>query len=287
MQIEKDTSAARRLIESSGDDNSPNFSPDDAQIAFVSNRTGNFEIWIADASGKNQRQLTDLLDSNEKREQSPTDAPNSAGSPRFSPDGRFIAYDAQINGNGDIFVVSANGGAPRRLTFDSTQEILPAWSADGQWIYFASNRGGDFNLWKIPSSGCDAVQITKQGAFESFAAPDGKTIFYTKARGIAGLWRASIDGGEEQEVEDLPEAGYWRYWTVTQTGIYFLAPITNSYYQIKFYDFANHQLKTVARTEKPPIWTFPGLSVSSDAETILYTQSDQDASAIMLAELPE
>jgi hypothetical protein len=61
----------------------------------------------------------------------------------------------------------------------------------------------------------------------------------------------------------------------------------NSSYQIKFYDFASRQLKTIAHTEKPPIWTYPGLSVSSDAKTILYTQSDQNASAIMLAELPE
>ena len=286
LQIERETSVMRRLIESSGDDDSPNLSPDARQIAFVSNRTGNGEIWIADASGKNQRQLTNLLDSNEKRDQSPTDAPNSAGSPRFSPDGRFVAYDAQINGNGDIFVVSANGGAARRLTSDSTQEVLPAWSSDGRWIYFASNRGGDFNLWKIPASGGDAVQVTKQGGFESFVAPDGKTVFYTKARGAAGLWQVSIDNGEEQPAADLPEAGYWRYWTVTPTGIYFLAPMRNSY-QIKFYDFASHQLKTIAHTEKTPIWTYPGLSVSSDAKTILYTQSDQNASAIMLAELPE
>lgn len=286
-QIEKDA-PARRLIESSGDDNSPNFSPDDSQIVFVSNRTGNFEIWIAGASGKNQRQLTDLLDSTEKGQGSPTDAPNSAGSPRFSPDGRFVAYDAQVGGNGEIFVVPANGGAARRLTHESSQEILPAWSADGQWIYFASNRGGDFSLWKIPAGGGEAVQITRGGAFESFAAPDGKTIFYTKARGTAGLWQVSVDGdGEEQAVPGLSEVGYWRYWTVTPTGVYFLAQAADSFYQIKFYDFQSRQIQTVARTEKPPIWTFPGLSASSDGKTILYAQSDQSASAIMLAELPK
>jgi len=85
----------------------------------------------------------------------------------------------------------------------------------------------------------------------------------------------------------LAEAGFRRYWTVTQKGIYFLAPETNSFYQIKFYDFESRQLKTVARTEKSPIWTYPGLSVSSDAKTILYTQSEQNASSIMLAELPK
>ncbi len=98
----------------------------------------------------------------------------------------------------------------------------------------------------------------------------------------------SVDGiSEEQATADLSEAGYWRYWTVTQTGIYFLAQASDSFYQIKFYDFESKQLKTVTQTEKPPIWTYPGLSVSSDAKTILYTQSEQNASSIMLAELPK
>lgn len=131
LQIEKDTSATRRLIESSGDYDSPNLSPDAKQIACVSNRAGNGEIWIADASGKNQRQLTDLRGlADQQQQQSSASSPNTPGSPHFSPDGRFVAYDAQIGGNGDIFVVSVNGGSSRRMTSDSTQEVLHAWSSD-------------------------------------------------------------------------------------------------------------------------------------------------------------
>ncbi len=283
LQIEKDTSATRRLIESSGDDDSPNLSPDAKQIAFVSNRTGNGEIWIADASGKNQRQLTDLRGLADQQQQSSASSPNTPGSPRFSPDGQFVAYDAQIGGNGDIFVVSVNGGSSRRLTSDSTQEVLPAWSSNGQWIYFASNRGGDFNLWKIPASGGDAVQITKQGAFESFAAPDGKTIFYTKSRGEQGLWRVSADDGQEQAVPELAEAGYRRYWTVTKAGIYFVAPAAHPPYSIKFYDFTDRRLTEVATTDKQPIWTYPGLSASFDGKIILYSEQTLSASSIILA----
>ncbi len=277
-----------RLIESSRDDHSPNYSPDDARIAFVSNRTGNQEIWIADANGKNQRQLTDSTQFAGKSQSSTNASPNTLGSPRFSPDGNFVAYDAQINGNSDIFIVSADGGASRRLTSDSSQEILPAWSADGQSIYFNSNRGGDSNLWKIPLAGGEPVQITKQGAFESFAASDGKTIFYTKSRGEKGLWRVSADGGgEEISVAELSEAGNWRYWTMTKRGIYFVAPSELPPYKIKFYDFSNSQISQIVTTEKSPIWTYPGLSASAKGKTVLYTQSDQNASSIMLAKLPE
>lgn len=94
-----------------------------------------------------------------------------------------------------------------------------------------------------------------------------------------------LGGAEERAAADLSEAGYWRYWTVTQTGVYFLAQIADSFYPIKFYDFESRQSKTIAQTEQPPIWTFPGLSVSRDAKKILYTQSEQNANSVMLAEL--
>jgi Tol biopolymer transport system component len=103
---------ARKLIESSRDDHSPNYSPDDARIAFVSNRTGNQEIWIADANGKNQRQLTDSAQLAGKSQSSTNASPNTLGSPRFSPDGNFVAYDAQINGNSDIFIFQPTAERP-------------------------------------------------------------------------------------------------------------------------------------------------------------------------------
>lgn len=286
-RIEPDA-PARRFIESSGDDHSPNLSPDNSQIAFVSNRTGNLEIWIADAAGKNQRRLTNLLDSTVKKSAASPEFPDSAGSPRFSPDGKFIAYDAHVNGNGDVYVVSVDGGTPRRITSGAWQEILPAWSADGRWIYFTSNQTGDFNLWRIPADGGgQAVQITKNGAFESFAAPDGKSIFYTRASDAAEIWRVPIGGGEESTAAaDLSKAGLWRYWTVSPTGIYFTARQTDeSLYRIKFYDFENRRVKTVAQTESPPIWTFSGLTAAAAARTILYVQTEQNASNIMLADL--
>jgi Tol biopolymer transport system component len=60
--------------------------------------------------------------------------------PRWSPDGRFIAFNLNAGGNADIFVTSADGGSPRRLTTDATEEIEPSWSRDGRYIYFSSKR---------------------------------------------------------------------------------------------------------------------------------------------------
>ncbi|HZH33414.1 MAG TPA: winged helix-turn-helix domain-containing protein [Pyrinomonadaceae bacterium] len=263
--------AFQKLIESNRDDNSPQFSPDGKRIVFSSIRTSNYEIWIADADGLNARQLTNF-------QNSPT------GSPRFSPDGRFVLFDAQVGGNGDIYVVSSEGGEARRLTDSESFDFMPSWSADASSIYFASNRSGRAQIWKMPATGGEAVQITRDGGRESYESPDGKEIYYTKGDGITGIWRVPSNGGEEQSVPELSEAGYWRSWTLTRDGIYFVAHALNPPYQLKFYDFKTRRLKEIATTEKAPIWVYPGLSVSPDGKTILFAQSDQSASSIMLAE---
>ena len=57
---------------------------------------------------------------------------------------------AAPDGRADIYVISADGGLPRRLTTEGSGELIPSWSRDGKWIYFPSNRTGIFQVWKAP-----------------------------------------------------------------------------------------------------------------------------------------
>ncbi|MBX7174189.1 MAG: DPP IV N-terminal domain-containing protein [Pyrinomonadaceae bacterium] len=265
--------AETKLITSSRADHSPSFSPDGKQIVFVSDRTGNFEIWIADEKGKNQRQLTNLS--------------KSAGSPRFSPDGKFVVFDAQDGQKSSVFVISTEGGQARIVTDPNFRAVLPTWSADGRGIYFTSNKSGTYQLWKISVDGGEATQITKQGAFESFAAPNGKTIFHTKARGEAGIWKIGIDGADETQVSGLEDAGFWRYWSVTNDGIYYVSRTPNPPFKVKYYDFKTLQMQDLTSTSRIPIWVYSGFSVSPTDKKILFAQFDQNSASIMLAKLGE
>src|SRR5262249_59416746 len=134
-----------------------------------------------------------------------------AGAPRWSPDGRQIVYDRGVSGGSkDIYVINAEGGGqPRRLTTDPSDDIVPSWSHDGQWIYFCSKRSGSFQIWKMPASGGPAIQITKQGGFDNVESPDGRFLYYAKGRGVPGIWRVPIQGGAEVPVPDLHRGGYW------------------------------------------------------------------------------
>jgi Tol biopolymer transport system component len=259
-----------KLIASTEEDNGPQYSPDSKRIVFASRRSGSFEIWMCDSDGSNPRQLTNI-------------GGPLTGTPRWSPDGRQIAFDSWIEGNADIYVISAEGGRARRLTYDADEDITPSWSRDGRWIYFGCTRSGSMQIWKIPAEGGSAVQVTKQSGFEGLESTDGKFFYYAKGRAVPGIWRVPVTGGEESPVLDYHRAGMWRYWAVTDKGIYFATADVSSHPSIDFFNFANAKVTQVAKLEAPLSKTDPGLAVTPDGRWLLILQMDENGSDIVMA----
>lgn len=137
------------------------------------------------------------------------------GSPSWSPDGTMVAFDSRPNGDPDIFVVRADGGAARRLTTYTGEDVTPSWSRDGKWIYFSSDRSGEFEIWKVPASGGEsgagrAVQVTHSGGFASAESIDGKHLYFAKDLGKPGLWRLNLaDGANGHEQPVLESLEHW------------------------------------------------------------------------------
>ena len=123
-------------------DSSAYYSPDGTQITFTSDRTGTTGIWLSDADGSNLEPVF-------------LHPGVFSGSGRFSPDGRHLAFDSYPDDNGDIFVISASGGEPFRLTTHPTDDQVPSWSGDGKWVYFGSARTGRFEIWRAPAAYSD------------------------------------------------------------------------------------------------------------------------------------
>ena len=209
-------------------------------------------------------------------------SPSQAGTPRWSPDGQQIVFDARPAGQVDIYAVDSQGGPLRRLTQEPSNENVPSWSRDGRWIYFASDRTGGWEVWKMPSTGGPAVQVTRHGGFAPLESPDGKFLYYAKGLTLPGLWRISADGGVEAEVISSLTAGYWGYWVVGKNGIYYLDMTKKP--GIAFFDVAAHRSTRVFDLENRPVREVSGLAISPDEKTILYTQLDSSNSDIILVE---
>jgi Tol biopolymer transport system component/DNA-binding winged helix-turn-helix (wHTH) protein len=260
-----------KLISSTQEDSGPQYSPDGKRIVFASRRSGSFEIWVCESDGFNPRQLTTI-------------GGPLTGTPRWSPDGRQIAFDSWIEGNADIYVISADGGKPRRLTYDSDEDITPSWSRDGRWIYFGCTRSGSMQIWKVPVEGGPTIQLTKQGGFEGFESNDGKYFYYAKGRAMPGIWRVPVTGGEESPVIEQHRAGLWRYWAITDQGIYLATAEVPSHPLIQFFSFVTGKFSSVVKLNAPLFKTDPGLAVSPDGQWLLILQMDESGSDIVMAE---
>jgi Tol biopolymer transport system component/DNA-binding winged helix-turn-helix (wHTH) protein len=270
--------AATSLISSTLADNGPDYSPDGQKIVFASNRSGEFGLWVCDRNGANPMPLIES-------------GPYLTGTPRWSPNGQRIAFDSRSRagdpdpiGNADIYVIHADGGQPTRLTDDPAEDITPSWSRDSRWVYFGSTRSGSMQIWKIPASGGEAIQVTQQGGFEGFESLDGKSFYYSKGRAVPGIWRIPVGGGEESLVLDHHSAGYWRLWALTEKGIYFATAIAPSQPVIEFFNFATGKITHIATLDKPISRSDPGISISADRRWLLFAQMDQSGSDIMIVD---
>ena len=122
----------------------PTWSPDGKQVAFTSenvelnpgNSVGTSELWVVNAEGHGEARKLNTGD---------------AILASWSPHGDRIAFAHRLGlpPQGDIWTISPDGGDPIPVTTDLARDWSPAWSSDGSFVYFASDRGGSMNLWRI------------------------------------------------------------------------------------------------------------------------------------------
>ncbi len=113
----------------------PTWSPDGSQIAFFSLRSGNYDIWLMDADGNNQRQLTD--------------DPADDRRPTWSPDGKYIVFDSDRAGSRDVWILEIESRQTRQLTSGEAWDSFASWSPDGSQIAYFAYEGGVMDLWMI------------------------------------------------------------------------------------------------------------------------------------------
>jgi len=260
---------ARPLIESSQREHGASFSPDGRSIVFVSDRSGAMELWRCDGDGRNIRKLTSI-------------GIHDLGSAAWSPDGAWIAFDAVIDERErDVYVVSAEGGPPRRVTQSSALDILPRWSEDGRWIYFSSDRAGRLDVWRIPPDGGDAERVTTGGGFEAITTPDGRYLYYSHDDNQV-LTRRDLESGEEVALPEPAAPGSHRFWHPVDDGIYFRNSLSEPDW-IQFLDFETRSIRKVCAFGKWERGPRP-IVQSPDGSTLIFTQRDDYDQDILMVE---
>ena len=161
-----------RLTSNSAIDYAPAWSPDGDQIAFTTDRDGNNEIYVMNASGSGVTRLTDHSRHDIR--------------PSWSPDGDKIAFESERHGNREVYVMNADGSEVTRLTDHSAFDYDAAWSPDGTKIAFVSDRDGNREIYVMNADGSGVTRLTNNTVLDDGPAwsPDGDKIAFSSGREI-------------------------------------------------------------------------------------------------------
>ena len=229
------------------------FPGENGKIAFMSDRVtatkpeADFEIFVMNANGSHQRQITfnalddeepawspdgrriafvrdldpirgqsddDLLTMNAdgSKERNLTSSPGVGdSSPGWSPDGRRIAFLSDRDGDLEVYTMRPNGSSVRQLTSNEGIEFQPNWSPDGRRITFTSDRTDSAEVYVMDADGTNQTSLTaKRGGVFSAWSPDGRKIVYLS--GDYDIFTMNADGSHRRRLTRGPAFDFESDW---------------------------------------------------------------------------
>ncbi|MBD0325166.1 MAG: PD40 domain-containing protein [Pyrinomonadaceae bacterium] len=211
----------------------------DGRILYASHASGNPDIWVMNADGSNQKQLT-------------VDA-RTDYSPVASADGRYIVFVSNRNAGRHLWRMNADGSNPVQLTKGAGEEA-PSLSPDGRWVVYSTISAGKPTLWRVPIEGGEAQQLTDEPSQRPVVSPDGKYIacvyqgkvailpfeggkplrmfdtislfspqsirwtadsraitYFVQQRGVTNIWSQPVDGQQPKRLTNFKEDLIYRF----------------------------------------------------------------------------
>ncbi len=164
------------------------------------------DLWIVPRAGGEARRLTSH--------------PGDEQFPKFSPDGKWIAFTGEYDGNADVYVIPAEGGEPRRLTYHPANDMVLGWTADSKKVLFRSSRASAPNattkLFLVPvEGGLEEMLPVPRASLTSFS-PDGEKIAYNPTSQEFRTWKRYRGGWnnyigiydlKRNTYEEMPRSG--------------------------------------------------------------------------------
>lgn len=271
---------AVRLIASTQRDQNPAVAAD-GRIAFVSDRSGSRELWIAAADGGNQTRITNF------------------GGPQidnlmWSPDGRRLAFDSRLHGEEAVFTMQCQPdlphcAEPQKLIADAS---APAWSADGTAIFYSSSRGGTQQVREHRIESGSDTEVTRSGTYFVRQSLDGTWLYLSNFSSGDTIYRMTTPSPVaptmpakerlmDAAIRVLPDG-----WDITSTDIVFFAsPGNDRSWAIRKMSLASRKIGFVSE------WgdSYAGgegmvLSTSRDGNWVYYTHLDYSGANVMVAD---
>ena len=166
----------------------PHPAPDGRSVVFVRNDVAQSRLAFVD---RHTKVVTEVA---------PFDRVSQIYSPRFAPDGRRVAFSAyRSTGYRDVYIFDRDSGAITRVTADRFLDLNPAWTPDGRWLLYSSDRDGIFNIYAYDTESAELKQVTNVigGAFDPIVSNDGTRVAYMGFSSTGyDVWAMKLDPDE-------------------------------------------------------------------------------------------
>jgi Tol biopolymer transport system component len=197
-------------------------------------------------------------------------------------------FDTRANGNADVYWLSVKGGNPSPLVKERSEDVTPVWSRDAQWIFYASNRSGRFEIWKVrsPLSGSGVgipVQVTTNGGYSPIQSSDGTSLFYTRSRTQDGLYRLNLKSNAETLLAKDAGGSMYGQWALNAGHLHYL-PIKSTGIHLRMIDLESGKIEESAQYEGELFRGSPGINFSPDGKWMLYLRSERRGTDLALVE---
>jgi TolB protein len=170
---------------------SPSWSPNGAQLAYVSFESRKPVIYAHDVASGKRRLLANFRGSN--------------SAPAWAPDGNQLVATLSRDGGSQLYAIPASGGEARRLTQSASIDTEPAFSPDGKFVYFVSDRGGSPQIYRMGAGGGSVERVTFTGSYNISPAlsPDGRWLAYiSRVSGAFKLYLMELGKGTAVALTD-------------------------------------------------------------------------------------
>jgi Tol biopolymer transport system component/DNA-binding winged helix-turn-helix (wHTH) protein len=263
----------KRIIHSTAWDAFPSLSPDGQSIAFLTNRTGSYQLWVASRDGTASHLMAEIPSLNRF-------------SPSWSPTGERIAVTAEIDGAPTTCIVEFPSGRTRCLPPPDGGETSATWSLDGNSVFVTRSTTGGFAIWRRPVTdgpASDAVPITPGRDAQAVRLAAGPSLFFNRDLQARRIWRCDTDGTNPEAVFTL-DVGQILAWRVTADGLYVGYRVQND---DRTYHIAFSSFRTGSTTELvavPGRWGFEFAVDPVDDRTVFFDRMEAVDSNIFAIE---
>ncbi|MEM9302540.1 MAG: winged helix-turn-helix domain-containing protein [Pseudomonadota bacterium] len=265
---------AERVFSSTRFDFSPAASPDGRLLAWTSSRGGAAAIWIGDIATGEVLATVDLPDGVE------------AESPRFSPDSRRLVFERRDGGTSALAVHDLVSQDLRVLAELSGDNRVPSWTPDGTGLLHASDRSGDWQVWRLTLEDLSLEQLTAAGGYAAAAyAAEGGGIVFSR-RGDSALWRLGTDDSEpERLIDDLPPE-FWGNWALRDAEVVFAVNAPDGP-RIDSVDLRSRERRQRLELERPLLRESTNLTVAADGTAVYYAERSRLSADLIVFRLDD